>query len=84
MLQKFVIGAVALAVVAFVVHRVARTVLAGAPPAHGRRARPALPDDGEPAPGEGATERTKTPTTTLALPKGVFERSGVSARPSVD
>jgi membrane protein DedA with SNARE-associated domain len=84
-LQKIVIGAVALAVVAFVVMRVARSVLSGAPPAHGRRARAALPDDDEPAPGEGATERTKTPTTTLALPKGVFERSGVRAgRPSTD
>lgn len=74
-LQKVVIGVVALAVVAFVVHRVAKAVLGGAPPAHARGLNPDGPDDDAPVDEQGAGARVKTPTTTLALPRGVFERS---------
>jgi len=81
-LQKIVIGAVVLAVVAFVVVRVSRSRLAGAPPAHARGTRPALDDDGEPS--SDGSAQAKTPTTTLALPKGVFERSGVAGERIVD
>jgi membrane protein DedA with SNARE-associated domain len=79
-LQKIVIGLVVLAVIAFVALRVSKSVLGGAPPAHGRRSRSSAPDDDAQSPGEGGAVRAKTPTTTLALPKGVFERSGAAAR----
>jgi membrane protein DedA with SNARE-associated domain len=82
-LQKIVIAVVALAVVAFVVVRVSKSSNRGAPPAHGRRSGTA-PDDAALVPGEGGTRRAKTPTTTLALPKGVFERSGASQQRQAD
>ncbi|KZM34779.1 DedA family protein [Oerskovia enterophila] len=83
-LQKIVIAAVAVAVLVFVVLRVSRAVFGGAPPAHARGLAPDAPDDDAPVPEPGAVRRTKTPTTTLALPKGVFERARAGAGRGTD